>query len=282
MARNNKTQTALMKMNWIKFLLRYLWLIIIIIIVIVVGEPIISVPASFVRGGFDYFDTIFTPLGQSTGTNPTQTVEQTNLQIVEQIAIDYHNTHTYSEPDLFVCSDMAIDVWNMIKTRGINAQIAVGNVEKTGANITEYNHAWVMAETHPFKWVAVETTGGYLVWGENVIGENIVKNDLYYWGLSFDNPNELKAYLDLMKQYDLQQKELLRLVSEGTECISELEKMNDEFNNIYVGRTVTSESISARDSLNQKAGECKTLTDELTKEVSVISDIVSQMNGLSN
>ena len=40
------------------------------------------------------------------------------IQILKQIAENYHNTHTYSLPDRFVCGEMAQDVWNMVKNAG--------------------------------------------------------------------------------------------------------------------------------------------------------------------
>ena len=47
-----------------------------------------------------------------------------------------HATHTYSEADLFVCADIAVNVWNMVKIKGINARIAAGNVNKPHADWT--------------------------------------------------------------------------------------------------------------------------------------------------
>jgi len=104
---------------------------------------------------------------------------------------DYHKIHTYSKYDLFVCSDMAIDVWNIVETQGINAKIQVGNVDDPNAKPENYNHAWVLAEVEPFSYVALETTGGYLVWGS--------ENNNYFQGYSFDNPKELKDYLDKLQ-----------------------------------------------------------------------------------
>ena len=37
------------------------------------------------------------------------------------------------------------------------------------------NHARVIAETEPFTWLALETTGGYLVWGENKSMKELLK-----------------------------------------------------------------------------------------------------------
>ena len=123
--------------------------------------------------------------------------EMANTEIVEKIAQDYHATHTYTASDFFVCSDMALDMWNLIKTKGINAKLQVGNVDE---NISEYegfeifsrmNHAWVIAEVAPFTWLAVEPTGGYTVYADD--------NRLYYWGISFDSPREFKRFSELRK-----------------------------------------------------------------------------------
>ena len=113
------------------------------------------------------------------------------ISILEKIVGDYHSTHTYSMYDLFVCADMAIDVWNIVRTQGIDAKIQVGNVEDPNAKQDNYNHAWVLAEVEPFKYVALETTGGYLVWER--------ENENYYRGFTFDNPREFKEYLDKIK-----------------------------------------------------------------------------------
>lgn len=121
---------------------------------------------------------------------PTEGEEEQNIRIVKHIVEEYHKTHTYSKPDWFVCFDMAIDVWNMVKTKGINAKLLVGDVEKDVTNIREANHVWVMAETSPNKWIALETTGGFLVCSNQKICP--VDNPRYYHGWGFDNPRELK------------------------------------------------------------------------------------------
>ena len=64
---------------------------------------------------------------------------------------------------------MAIDVWNMVKTKGINAIIVVGNVEKDVTKIQEANHVWVSAETSPGKFIALETTGGFLACSDSQV-----------------------------------------------------------------------------------------------------------------
>ncbi len=129
----------------------------------------------------------------ATATAPTgETLYERDVGIVKGIAQEYHSTHTYlgvqagQSSDIYVCLDMAKDVWNMIKTRGINAVIEVGNVNQDITTIHDVNHAWVLAEVSPMQWLAVETTGGFTVTRE--------ENSRYYGGLQFDTPADLKKY----------------------------------------------------------------------------------------
>ncbi|GAI88828.1 unnamed protein product, partial [marine sediment metagenome] len=119
-------------------------------------------------------------------------VGETPAETAENIVKWYHETHIYSKYDFFVCSDMALDVWNMLKAQKIDALINIGNVEMGAENITEADHAWVLAETSPGKYLALETTGGYAV----------SDNPLYYKGWSFDNPAEYKRFVELKHEYD--------------------------------------------------------------------------------
>jgi len=114
------------------------------------------------------------------------------ISILDNLVKVYHATHTYSQKDFFVCADMAMDVWNMVETKGINARIAAGNVNRDLANWKEYNHAWVVAEVSSERWVAMEITGGTIVRGN--------ENRNYYRGYFLDSPRELKEYVDLKKR----------------------------------------------------------------------------------
>ncbi|MFA5054910.1 MAG: zinc ribbon domain-containing protein [Dehalococcoidia bacterium] len=126
------------------------------------------------------------------GLSCSQTPE--NVQICENIAKDYYNTHQYIANDVFDCDNMAQDVWDMIVAQGINAQIAVGNVNKDISSIGDANHAWVLAEVEPNQWLAIECTGGYVVYD----------NALYYQGWFFDNPKDLRDFESLYEQYQEQ------------------------------------------------------------------------------
>ena len=103
----------------------------------------------------------------SSEQHPEQPASQDEIivSVLHNLVKVYHATHTYSKKNFFVCADMAMDVWNMIETKGINARIAVGNVNKAQANWKEYNHAWVVAEVSPGRWVALEITRGTVVRG---------------------------------------------------------------------------------------------------------------------
>ncbi|WP_269849236.1 hypothetical protein [Methanosarcina horonobensis] len=57
-----------------------------------------------------------------------------NIRLCEQIAADYCNSHTYSKDDIYDCDNMAQDIWNMLKAKGINARIAVGSFDSAGNN----------------------------------------------------------------------------------------------------------------------------------------------------
>lgn len=117
-----------------------------------------------------------------------------NIQISKEVVEEYHKTHSYYGKDIFVCGDMANDVWNMLKTRGINAKIQIGNVDKDDATLFESNHAWVLAEITADKWLALETTGGYLVYSKD--------NPRYYKGWNFYTPKQFKEYLQLLTEYN--------------------------------------------------------------------------------
>lgn len=125
---------------------------------------------------------------------PTESAAERNLRIAGTIVKEYHKTHTYYGNDIFDCADMASDVWNELKTEGINALIGIGRLDQGTYKLTESNHAWVLAEIEPNQWLALETTGGYVVYGYD--------NPRYYGGWYFYTPRELKSYTSLISQYN--------------------------------------------------------------------------------
>ena len=140
-------------------------------------------------------------------------VGATPAETAEKIVKYYHDTHVYSTYDLFVCSDMASEVWNMLKAQGINAVIAVGNIDTRIADILDSNHAWVLAEVAPGERLALETTGG------RVVPES--ENPLYYRGWSFDSPAELKANNQLVREYNVRVSVRNQIAAEDREVVDE-------------------------------------------------------------
>jgi len=117
-----------------------------------------------------------------------------NISIIRGIVEEYHATHTYSLVDEYVCAQMAQDVWDMVETRGINAVIEVGNITQKVPAISGADHAWVLADVSPPDgWIAMETTGGYLVCNDSSICA--LYNPLYYEGWTFATPGALQDYL---------------------------------------------------------------------------------------
>lgn len=123
---------------------------------------------------------------------PQLTETQKKVQLVENIAKSYYDTHTYQNNDVFDCDNMAQDVWDMLKAKGINAKIQIGNIDiSSPITLKDVNHAWILAEIEPDKYIAVETTGGYIVYGET--------NPNYYRGFSFKDPKNYRSFTELYK-----------------------------------------------------------------------------------
>lgn len=90
-------------------------------------------------------------------------VGKTPAETAGNIVRLYHETHVYSAYDLFVCGDMAAEVWNMLKAQGIKSILVVGNKDMAIDDILNSNHAWVLAEIAPGEYLALETTAGRVV-----------------------------------------------------------------------------------------------------------------------
>ena len=121
------------------------------------------------------------------------TLKDQNIEITKNIVEFYHKTHTYTLLDMYVCAQMAQDVWNMVETQNINAIIEIGSVDQDISSIQQSDHAWVLAEVSPGEYVAMETTGGYLVCPDP--GICAVNNPRYFEGWGYKSPKELQDYL---------------------------------------------------------------------------------------
>jgi len=237
--------------------------------------------------GGTYTITAQIPAGANASVNiAVESPSDTNIRILREIVASYHATHTYSLPDFYVCADMAQDVWNMVRTRGIPAKIAVGNIGQPSAKVNEYNHAWVVAEYSPGDWIAMETTGGYLV----------PKDVGYYRGIFFETPKDFKTYLDLMKDYN---SEVSRIAAITDDYNAKAKEYNAEsanlnaavaaYNSNYANRALTTSEYQAsltlkseidarRLTVTRMKGELDQLANSLASEQQIFANIKSQMD----
>jgi len=212
-------------------------------------------------------------------------VGETPIETAENIVKWYHETHIYTKYDFFVCSDMALDVWNMLKAQRIDALIQIGNVETGAENITEADHAWVLAELSPGQYLALETTAGSLVWRED--------NPLYYQGWSFDNPREYKRFVELKYEYNTRVKIIEQLAQAfeaareaGLEATNEYTELGNEINKISVLDPLFSSKVAEvvlkAKECGEYIGRCNQLNDLIDDELQELENIASEMRGLTD
>jgi hypothetical protein len=121
--------------------------------------------------------------------NSTGDMDLQRMKDIWMVNSLYYATHEYRE-GVYDCKFMAMDVWDMLEARGINAKIVVGDVHHSIDYISNATHVWVIAEVESGEWVAVETTGGTLVCDDGAMNICDVTNPLYYRGWVFDNPTD--------------------------------------------------------------------------------------------
>ena len=232
------------------------------------------------------------PTGQrSTVAFTIESQDDTNIRILRKIVEDYHKIHTYSLYDYFVCADMAQDVWNIVDTQGMRAVLVAGNIQNPNADWKDYNHAWVLVEAAPHQWVALETTGGFLVYKKD--------NPNYYRGIFFENPKDLKTNMDLIRDHNNEIGRFATIVSEYNAKVSayntELDyyrSLSDSYNQKYAGQNLTAaeyqEAVGVKNSLNTeqiKLVQLKAELDQLTitynNENQIMDSITAQMNELA-
>jgi predicted nuclease with TOPRIM domain len=179
----------------------------------------------------------------------------TKAETAENIVRNYYKTHEYSTTDLFVCSDMASEVWNMLKAQGIDAVIVVGNKDTAISNILESNHAWVLAEVAPGENLALETTAG------QVIPRS--KNPLYYRGWSFNSPGELKKHNALVREYNVR-------VGIHNDIVDEANKVINEYN-----QATSQNTADKLEAVYQK------LTELIEAQEAEMTDIKAELDSLA-
>jgi predicted small secreted protein len=179
----------------------------------------------------------------------------TLAETAEKIVKYYHDTHVYTTSDYFVCSDMASEVWNMLKAQGISSVIVVGNKDAAIGDILQSNHAWVLAKVDGGKDLALETTGGYSVLAS--------QNPLYYRGWTFASPADLKANNDLRKEYNIR--------------VEIRNNINNEANKVV--------DLHNNSSSQTQADKYKAVYDKLvelrTEQENILNNIMAQINSLA-
>ncbi len=240
----------------------------------------------------NYYLVASLPSGQkSMVTFTIETQEDTNIRVLRQIVEDYHKIHTYSLYDYFVCADMAQDVWNIVETQGMRAVLVTGNITDPDAGWKDYDHAWVIVEAAPQQWIALETTGGFLVYKN--------ANPNYYRGTFFENPKDLKTNMDLIHDYNNEISRFAAIVSQYNEKMSEYNterdyyrSLVDSYNNNYAGQNLTAaeyqESVEVKNTLDSeqlKLVQLKAELDQLAitydNENQIVENITAQMSELA-
>lgn|GEM_PF-1040995 len=211
-----------------------------------------------------------------------------NLRTLRSILKEYYSTHTYNQSDFFVCADMALDVWNMVRTKGMQAKIAAGNIENSSVKINEYNHAWVLAEYSSGSWIALETTTGYLV----------PNNSAYYKGVFFGTPRDFKTYINLMQDYNDEVYRISNMTRSYNEKVAlynpEVDLLNSRlsiYNSQYVDRDLSYEEYvaglalknqidSQKLAITKMKGELGQLLISIEAEQTALAGIRTQMETL--
>jgi hypothetical protein len=169
-------------------------------------------------------------------------VNKRDFDQLQKIVREYRLSHTYSMADLFVCADMSIDVWNILKTKRINARIMAGRVDQDINNlngleyISQINHAWVVAEPQAGMAMPLETTGGFVVTSDKP------NYRLYLEGLDFGNPRSFKEFIELR--------------SRTFDICRQVQELENRFNAEFAGRSITQDSLVYKGRLDQKAQDC--------------------------
>lgn len=198
----------------------------------------------------------------------------------------YYDTHLYSKYDFFVCSNMALDVWNMLQAQGVDAVIQIGSVENRVEHMPDSDHAWVLAETSPGSYLALETTSGFAVTKQ--------ENPLYYGGWSFDNPREYNSFVELKHEHNIRVGLMNQMIAESQQTYAQYEKeyssyqaLVDEFNTRFAGQPVSEALQDFDDRVNEQLnivkeleGRYDQLNDLITGQQQQLDRVESDMYGL--
>jgi len=109
-------------------------------------------------------------------------------QTVREVNTAYYEWHTYilGETD---CNDMAVDIWDMLRRKGIISLIADGNLELDQETFDQCNHTWLLILNSSGGAFALEPTNGKLYFKSAPNSDQYMENFLYAL------PSDLRADL---------------------------------------------------------------------------------------
>lgn len=161
---------------------------------------------------------------------------------LQEIAAEYRRTHSYSMADYFVCVDMAMEMYNILKTKQFSTKIVVGTIKTDiagmePAKVTKtLNHAWVVVELEPGVRLAIETTGGF------VVDEHAQNFENYYHGLVCADPRQVK--------------DINTLISNLNDNCNKANSLIKDWNTNYAGRAADARSAGTKGKVDAKVSEC--------------------------
>ena len=197
----------------------------------------------------------------------------TPAETAEKIVKYYHETHVYDKYDLFVCSDMASEVWNMLKAQGINARMVVGDIDNPISDIILSKHAWVQAEIAPGEFLALETTGGRAVY--------IEENPLYYQGWYFTTPADHKNYQSSVKEYNTRVEIVNDIIIEINKAQIERDSAVNMFNTMVENQFADIQLNDQEEIINQWGAIKDKLVDIRESMEAELNDIKAQIDNLA-
>ena len=162
---------------------------------------------------------------------------------LQRIVAEFRQSHTYSALDYFVCVDMALDLCNILKTKGFSPKVAAGSIKTDIAGLPRdklpgvMDHAWVVVELKPGINLALEATGGFVVDGK------VANFEYYYQGLVFDNPRQAK--------------ETDALIHNAIDNCKTAQDLITDWNANYAGRPANPAIMEAKGRLDAKMAECR-------------------------
>lgn len=109
-------------------------------------------------------------------------------QTARDVNTSYFEWHTYiaGETD---CNDMAVDIWDMLKKRGIIALIAIGNLKLESETFAQCDHTWLVIIGSTGKAFALEPTNGQLYFK----GDSNAEQYMHFF--IYAKPSDLRADL---------------------------------------------------------------------------------------